>query len=147
MEPHSKCKTWIPWLHSKSFNIIDSALKHHNHLKKTFSGTTPILADAVSLNCSKSKPSFSSNELQRHKPLSGLLADHDLESESGSVSVSDLISPISQSSYNPLLDDLIHQASDDSAYMVMSPATSSGIYLSKQLFQPSCLSVRKRISQ
>ena len=99
---------------------------------KLISGTTPIVADAVSLNCNqKSKianSSFSSNELQRHKPLSGLLADHDLESDigTGSVSVSSVTSPISQSSYNPLLDELVHQASDDSAYMVMSPATSSG---------------------
>ena len=64
----------------------------------------------------------------KKKPLSGLLADHDLESDigTGSVSVSSVTSPISQSSYNPLLDELVHQASDDSAYMVMSPATSSG---------------------
>ena len=101
-------------------------------LNLSISGTTPIVADAVSLNCNqKSKTansSFSSNELQRHKPLSGLLADHDLESDigTGSVSVSSVTSPISQSSYNPLLDELVHQASDDSAYMVMSPATSSG---------------------
>ena len=80
---------------------------------KLISGTTPIVADAVSLNCNqKSKianSSFSSNELQRHKPLSGLLADHDLESDigTGSVSVSSVTSPISQSSYNPLLDDLV----------------------------------------
>ena len=71
--------------------------------------------------------------LVRPKPLSGLLADHDLESDigtgsvTGSVSVSSVTSPISQSSYNPLLDELVHQASDDSAYMVMSTATSSGI--------------------
>ena len=60
--------------------------------------------------------------------MSGLLADHDLESETGtgSVSVSSVTSPVSQSSYNPLLDELVQQASDDSAYMVMSPATSSG---------------------
>ena len=66
--------------------------------------------------------------LVRPKPLSGLLADHDLESDigTGSVSVCSVTSTISQSSYNPLLDELVHQASDDSAYMVMSPATSSG---------------------
>ena len=90
------------------------------------------MTDTISLNCNqKSKTrhsSFSSNELQKHKPLSGLLADHDLESETGtgSVSVSSVTSPVSQSSYNPLLDELVQQASDDSAYMVMSPATSSG---------------------
>ena len=67
--------------------------------------------------------------------MSGLLADHDLESETGtgSVSVSSVTSPISQSSYNPLLDDLVQQASDDSAYMVMSPATSSGKFLAARV--------------
>jgi len=118
-------------------NQIDasSASKEENsssYMIMSPQGTTPIVADAVSLNCNqKSKianSSFSSNELLRHKPLSGLLADHDLESDvgTGSVSVSSVTSPISQSSYNPLLDELVHQASDDSAYMVMSPATSSG---------------------
>ena len=90
------------------------------------SGTS--VAEGVSLNCkSKSSSSFSSNELQRHKPLSGLLADHDFESADTGSAVSSVTSPVSQSSYNPLLDEV--QTDDSSAYMVMSPAsgTTSGM--------------------
>lgn len=57
--------------------------------------------------------------IRQHKPLSGLIADHEFED----TSASSVTSPNSQSSYNPLLDEV--QTDDSSAYMVMSPATSA----------------------
>lgn len=60
-----------------------------------------------------------SNLLRQHKPLMDLLANHEFEDNSASS----VTSPNSQSSYNPLMDEV--QTDDSSAYVVMSPATSA----------------------
>ena len=75
------------------------------------------------------KKGYSSNELNllknQHKPLTGLIADHDFEAGGSGfdTSASSVTSPNSQSSYNPLLDEV--QTDDSSAYVIMSPSTSA----------------------
>ena len=63
-----------------------------------------------------STTSVSGEAAPKHKPLSGLI------DEISSMSSSNVTSPNSQSSYNPLLDDTDLAASSD--YAIMSPASS-----------------------
>lgn len=97
-------------------------------------------------NASTDKKSYSSNEpgcLIKHKPTSGLIAD--LEFEGDTTSASNVTSPNSQSSYNPLLDEV--QTDDSSAYMVMSPATSSSGGGSRMNTAPRKISHQRNGSQ
>jgi len=103
------------------------------HYSTILTGDTPISREPVnkpndymimSPPVSSSNKKAVTSEAIKHKPLSGLIDEFAMDD----TSASNVTSPNSQSSYNPLLDEIAGTESnteDSSAYMVMSPATSS----------------------
>ena len=104
------------------------------HYSTILTGSTPVTSEPVvnkpndymimSPPASTHTKKVVTSEAIKHKPLSGLIDEFAMDD----TSASSVTSPNSQSSYNPLLDEITGTESnteDSSAYMVMSPATSS----------------------
>ena len=108
------------------------------HYSTILTGGTPVTSEPVVVNKpndymimsppasthTKKVVASEANVNVKHKPLSGLIDEFAMDD----TSASSVTSPNSQSSYNPLLDEITGTESnteDSSAYMVMSPATSS----------------------
>jgi len=86
-----------------------------------------IMSPPTTTSSTKKSVKTANDQPVKHKPLSGLIDEFAMNDESSNAS--NVTSPNSQSSYNPLLDmDVAGTESnteDSNAYMVMSPATSS----------------------